>query len=188
MRVTPLPIFGAKCKCKPFKRDKSTSRDFVTRGRLLRGQTRIAPLSKRSNCSKSIIDSVAIFYEEGGGGEHYRNKNKPRCWVTRIEKCLVKLKEKIWYFASYQRSMWDSRDCWPLRDRRARLDSPIKTRIRRAWKGFWLVCFLRFQELFLLELISCWVDLPKGWMNVVYFSVKICANCQNIRKTWASGT
>ena len=50
-----------------------------------------------------------------------------------------------------------------LRDRRARLDSLIKTRTRRAWKGFWLVCFLflRFQELLLLELISCWVDLPK---------------------------
>ena len=44
----------------------------------------------------------------------------------------------------------------------------IQTRTRRAWKGFWLVCFLfcfffsRFQELFLLELVSCWVDLPKG--------------------------
>ena len=44
----------------------------------------------------------------------------------------------------------------------------IQTRTRRAWKGFWLFCFLflfffsRFQELFLLELVSCWVDLPKG--------------------------
>ena len=41
-----------------------------------------------------------------------------------------------------------------------------KTRIRRAWKEFWLVCFLflfsRFQGLFLLELISCWVHLSKG--------------------------
>ena len=43
-----------------------------------------------------IIDCVAIFYEEGEGGEHYRNKNKFRCWVSRIEKRLVKLKEKIW--------------------------------------------------------------------------------------------
>ena len=55
-----------------------------------------------------------------------------------------------------------------LRDGHARLDSLIKTRTRRAWKGFWLVCFLflflHFQELFLLEfkIISCWVDLPKG--------------------------
>ena len=44
-----------------------------------------------------IIDCVAIFYEEGEGGEHYRNKNKFRCWVSRIEKRLVKLKAKIWY-------------------------------------------------------------------------------------------
>ena len=43
-----------------------------------------------------IIDCVAIFYEEGEGGEHYRNKNKFRCQVSRIEKRLVKLKEKIW--------------------------------------------------------------------------------------------
>ena len=43
-----------------------------------------------------IIDCVAIFYEEGEGGEHYRNKNKFRCWVSRIEKRLVKLKAKIW--------------------------------------------------------------------------------------------
>ena len=31
MRVTPLPIFGAKCKWQSIKRDKSTSRDFVAR-------------------------------------------------------------------------------------------------------------------------------------------------------------
>ena len=43
-----------------------------------------------------IIDCVAILYEEGEGGEHYRNKNKFRCWVSRIEKRLVKLKAKIW--------------------------------------------------------------------------------------------
>ena len=53
-----------------------------------------------------------------------------------------------------------------------------------------LFLFSRFQELFLLDLISGWVDLPKGWTNVVYFSVKICekfANYQNIKKTWTSG-
>ena len=43
-----------------------------------------------------IIDCVAIVYEEGEGGEHYRNKNKLRCQVSRIEKRLVKLNEKIW--------------------------------------------------------------------------------------------
>ena len=48
-------IFGAKCKWKPIKRDKSTSFDFVARGRPLRGQTRLASLTKRSTCSKSMI-------------------------------------------------------------------------------------------------------------------------------------
>ena len=38
-----------------------------------------------------IIDCVAVFYEEGEGGEHYRNKNKFRCRVSRIEKRLVRL-------------------------------------------------------------------------------------------------
>ena len=41
----------------------------------------------------AIIDCVASFYEEG---EHYRKKKKFRCQVSRIEKRLVKLKEKIW--------------------------------------------------------------------------------------------
>ena len=35
-----------------------------------------------------IIDCVAIFYEEGEGVEHYRNKNKFRCRVSRIENTL----------------------------------------------------------------------------------------------------
>ena len=43
-----------------------------------------------------IIDCVATFSEEGEGGEHYRKKNKFRCRVSRIEKRLVKLKEKTW--------------------------------------------------------------------------------------------
>ena len=45
-----------------------------------------------------IIDCVAIFYKEGKGGEHYRNKSKSffSCRVSRIEKRLVKLKEEIW--------------------------------------------------------------------------------------------
>ena len=42
-----------------------------------------------------IIDCVTIFYEEDEGGEHYRNKSKFRWRVSRIEKRLVKLKEKI---------------------------------------------------------------------------------------------
>ena len=43
---------------KLIKRDKSTSRDFVARGRPLRGQKRLAPLAKRSTCTKSTIDPV----------------------------------------------------------------------------------------------------------------------------------
>ena len=49
-----LPIFGAKWKWKLTKRDKSTSCDFVDRGRPLRGKTRLAPLAKRSTWSTSI--------------------------------------------------------------------------------------------------------------------------------------
>ena len=47
-----------KCDRKPCKRDKSTSRDFVARGRPLRGQKRLAPLAKRSTCSKSTVPSM----------------------------------------------------------------------------------------------------------------------------------
>ena len=46
-----------------------------------------------------VITSLTVwqfFYEQGDGGEHYRTKNKFRCRVSRIEKRLVKLKEKIW--------------------------------------------------------------------------------------------
>ena len=46
--------------------------------------------------SEVIIDCVAICYEEGKGGEHYRKKNKFRCRVSSKEKRLVKSKERIW--------------------------------------------------------------------------------------------
>ena len=46
--------------------------------------------------SEVIFDCVAIFYEEGKGGEHYRKKNKFRCRVSSTEKRLVKSKERIW--------------------------------------------------------------------------------------------
>ena len=35
-----------------------------------------------------IINCVAIFYEEGEVGKHYRNKDKFRCRVLRIENAL----------------------------------------------------------------------------------------------------
>ena len=72
MQVTPLPIFGAKCKWKPIKRDKSTSRDFVARGRLLRGQTRLAPLAKRSTCSKSRICWIT-WSRTGWSGQRFHS-------------------------------------------------------------------------------------------------------------------
>ena len=54
MRVTPLPIFDAKCDRKPCKRDKSTSRDFVARGR---------PLSNKlvRFAAKKRLDPLACF-------------------------------------------------------------------------------------------------------------------------------
>ena len=35
-----------------------------------------------------IIDCVAMFYEEGEGGEYYTKRNKLRCRVSRIEQRL----------------------------------------------------------------------------------------------------
>ena len=65
---------------------------------VIRGLTRFVTMAEDAEVEDGvvIIDCVAIFYEEGEGGEHYRNKNKFRCWVSRIEKRLAKLKEKIW--------------------------------------------------------------------------------------------
>ena len=44
---------------------------------------------------EQIINCVAIFYDEGKGGEDFRKKNKFRCKV-KSEKRLVKLRETIW--------------------------------------------------------------------------------------------
>ena len=65
---------------------------------VIRGFKRFLTMSEVAEVEDGVvtIDCVAIFYEEGEGGEHYRNKNKFRCRVSRIEKRLVKLKEKIW--------------------------------------------------------------------------------------------
>ena len=63
-----------------------------------RGLTRFLTMAEVAEVEDGvvIIDCVAIFYEEGEGGEHYHTKNEFRCRVSRIEKRLVKLKEKIW--------------------------------------------------------------------------------------------
>ena len=38
------------------------SRDFVARGQLLHGQKRLAPLAKRSTCSKSIVKCKKFYH------------------------------------------------------------------------------------------------------------------------------
>ena len=43
-----------------------------------------------------IIDCVALFYEEGKGGENYRKKNKFRCKIDKEENSLVRLKNAVW--------------------------------------------------------------------------------------------
>ena len=65
---------------------------------VIRGLTRFLTIAEVAEVEDGvvIIDCVAIFYEGGEGGELCRNKNKFRCRVSRIEKRLVKLKEKIW--------------------------------------------------------------------------------------------
>ncbi|XP_044172245.1 uncharacterized protein LOC122956628 [Acropora millepora] len=50
--------------------------------------------SKKSE-KEQIINCVAIFYEEGKGGEEFRKKNKFQCKVNKSEKRLVKLRETI---------------------------------------------------------------------------------------------
>ena len=59
MRVTPIPIFGAKCKRKPIKRDKLTSYDFVAHGRPLRGQ-KGSLRSPRGQLIASLVAEVKI--------------------------------------------------------------------------------------------------------------------------------
>ena len=68
---------------------------------VIRGLTCFLTMAEVAEVEDGVvtIDCVAIFYEEGGGDDHvdhYRNKNKFRCRVSRIEKRLVRLKEKIW--------------------------------------------------------------------------------------------
>ncbi len=46
-----------------------------------------------------VINCVAIFYEEGKGGENFRKKNKFRCLLNKDAdeaKRVLKIKETIW--------------------------------------------------------------------------------------------
>ena len=56
--------------------------------RVIRGLTRFLTMAEVSEVEDGvvIIDCLAIFHEEGEGGEHYCNKNKFRCRVSRTEK------------------------------------------------------------------------------------------------------
>ena len=46
-----------------------------------------------------MIDCVAIFYEEGKGGEVYAKKNKFRCPIDGKEKSIVRMKNSVSEFA-----------------------------------------------------------------------------------------
>ena len=48
---------------------------------VIRGLTRFLTMAEVAEVEDGevIIDCVAIFYEEGKGGKHYRKKNKFRC-------------------------------------------------------------------------------------------------------------
>ena len=66
---------------------------IVTRPSLPRahgGKIMASESDVHSNC---IINCVAIFYEEGKGGENFRKKNKFRCKIQANEKRVVKLRE-----------------------------------------------------------------------------------------------
>ena len=52
---------------------RSTSRHFVARSRPLRGQTRLAPLAKRSTCSKSNSVGQGNFIFVRGKSGNFRN-------------------------------------------------------------------------------------------------------------------
>ena len=74
---------------------------YQARVPVIRGLTRFLTMAEVAlvqdgQDGELIIDCVAIFYEEGKGGENYRKKNKFRCRVSSTEKRLVKLKERIW--------------------------------------------------------------------------------------------
>ena len=59
---------------------------------VIRGLTRFLTMAEVAEIEDGevIIDCVAIFYEEGKGGEHYRKKNTFTCRVSSTEKRLVK--------------------------------------------------------------------------------------------------
>ena len=63
---------------------------------VIRGLTRSLTMAEVAEVEDGVVitDCVAIFYEEGEGGEHYRNKNKFRCRVSRIGKTPCKVKRE----------------------------------------------------------------------------------------------
>ena len=57
---------------------------------VIRGLTRFLTMAEVAEVEDGvvIIDCVAMFYEEGEGGEYYTKRNKLRCRVSRIEQRL----------------------------------------------------------------------------------------------------
>ena len=53
-------------------------------------------VEERQENEEVIIDCVALFHEEGKGGENYRKKNKFRCRVSKEAKWIIKLKDTVW--------------------------------------------------------------------------------------------
>ena len=42
-----------------------------------------------------VSNGVAIFYEDGKGGENFRKRNKFRCKINANEKRVIKLRETV---------------------------------------------------------------------------------------------
>ena len=57
---------------------------------VIRGLTRFLTMAEVAEVEDGlvIIECVAMFYEEGEGGEYYSKRNKFRCRVSGIEKRL----------------------------------------------------------------------------------------------------
>ena len=64
---------------------------------VIRGLTRFLTMAEVAEVEDGevIIDCVAMFYEEGKGGEHYRKKISYMPGSSK-QKRLVKSKERIW--------------------------------------------------------------------------------------------
>ena len=86
--VTPLPIFGAKRKRKPFKRDKSTSRDFVARSAASRPNKLILNFM-RSTCGKSRLTGYSSYASSSNELLSYKSRNVKKRSIGRLLSLLL---------------------------------------------------------------------------------------------------